>query len=64
MEVFRIYQNRGSPVLQEGGKPNGAKDSSASRVYESQSAFFKVSESAMGRSSEVHLEIISQLDND
>ena len=37
----RILQNKGSPVLQEEGGPERAKDSSASRVYESQSAIFR-----------------------
>ena len=32
-EVFWIFQNRGSPVLQVEGNLNRAKDSSASRVY-------------------------------
>ena len=35
-EVFRIFQNRGSPVLQEESNPNIANDSYDSRVYESQ----------------------------
>ena len=34
-----ILRNRDSPVLQEEGNPNRTNDSSASRVYESQSAF-------------------------
>ena len=34
-EVFRIFQNRGSPVLQEESNPNIANDSYDSRVYES-----------------------------
>ena len=44
-EVFKILRKRGSLVMQEEGNPNRAKDSSASRVYESQSVFC---ESAMG----------------
>ena len=41
-EVLRILQNKSSPVLQRDSGPNGAKDSSASRVYEYQSAFFRL----------------------
>ena len=41
-EEFRILWNWGSPVLQEEGSPSRANDSSASRVYESQSAFHRL----------------------
>ena len=48
-EVFRILRSMTSPMLQEEGNPKRVKDSSVSRVYESQSAFFKVSESPIWR---------------
>ena len=51
-------------MLQEEGNPNRTKDSSASRVYESQSVFFLESESAMERFWEDHFERASLLDND
>ena len=41
-EKFRILRNWGSLVLQEESNPNRAKDYSASRVYESQSTFFRL----------------------
>ena len=41
-QVSGILRNKSLPVLQEEGGPKRAKDSSASRVYESQSAFFRL----------------------
>ena len=41
-EVLRILQNSGSSVLQEEDNPNRAKNSSASRLYESQSCFLRL----------------------
>ena len=59
-EVFRIFRNWGSPVLQEEGNPKRANDSSTSRVYKSHSVFLRL----MKVRWEVHLERASQLDYD
>ena len=40
-EELRIWRNWGSPVLQKEGNTSRANDSSASREYESQSAFLR-----------------------